>query len=131
MKTHVVVSGQYGTVRLSDEAKHAYDELKARTDQTGMKQTTLIGRYFGRFAELGPTRLDNPKMFKAQGKFRDGTGKKVQVFEFKAYQWRVYGVLKDVGGTRCFVGMCVDPDKKKDKADRSILERCARMSSDL
>ena len=128
---NLINSGGYGAIWLSDEAKADYDELLARSDKTGIREATTIARYFERFADLGPEGVDNPKMFKPVGRFKDGAGKLVQVFEFKAYQWRVYGVRRDYAGSRCFLGFCTDASKKQNKADRALLERCARMSSEI
>jgi hypothetical protein len=38
----------------------------------------------------------------------------------------MYGAVLTVEGEKCFVGVRVDPDKKKDRADRSLLEAAAR-----
>lgn len=132
-KLHVnlIVRGRYGCVWLSDEAKHEYDVLCARADDTGIREARTINRYFERFAAMGPEGLDNPKMMKPADRFKDGTGKQVQVFAMKAYEWRVYGVRRHHNGEPSFVGLCVDPDKKRDKADRALMEKCARLSSGL
>lgn len=123
---HLIVQGPYGSVWLLEAANREFEKLTARTDQNGRQAAKTIRRYFDRFAEHGPSRLDSAKMFKPLGKFPDGTGSKVQLFEFKAFQWRLYGVLRDFRGGRAFVGVEVDPDKKKDKADQALLQRCAK-----
>ncbi|MEP0324565.1 hypothetical protein [Bauldia litoralis] len=130
LKTHIVAKGRYGVVRLSDEAKAAYDALRKSVDETRMREAVTIRRYFDRFAEHGPRSLDM-KMFKALGKLKDGTGGRVQLFEFKAYQWRVYGVMRHVDNIACFVGLGVDANKKKDKADPALMSRCAKLSSEI
>jgi hypothetical protein len=122
--------GAYGVVRLSQEAKDAFDALCGQADQTSMREAATIKRFFQRFTTHGPHGFDG-KQFKSEGRFKDGTGKQVRVFAMKAYQWRLYGVLKHHDGKPAFFGLCVDPSKKKNKADRAILERCARLSSDL
>jgi hypothetical protein len=122
--------GTHGSVRLSEEAKAEFDALCAQPDETSMREAATIKRYFERFTSHGPQGFDH-KMFKSEGRFKDGTGKPVQVFAMKAYQWRLYGVLRHHDGRPAFFGLCVDPSKKKDKANKALLERCARLSSML
>lgn len=124
-----VARGHYGSVWLSESACEELQKLNARTDKLGIQEAKTIERHFRRFAELGPSRLDNNKMFKSLGKHKDGTGGRVHLFEFKAFQWRLYGVLRNFRGGRAFLGIEVDPDKKKDKADQALLARCAKASS--
>lgn len=131
LSTHLITRGRYGCVWLSDEAKREYETLCARSDELGLRESTTIKRYFRRFADLGPSGLDIPSQFKPQGRVKVGTGKRVQVFAMKATQWRVYGVHRNHRGAPAFVGLCVDPDKKKDKADPALLAKCGRMSSML
>jgi hypothetical protein len=132
LETYLIgTPGAYGVVRLSAEALREYEALCARTDETGMREAATIRRYFERFAAKGPAGLDDSRMMKPLGRFKDGTGKKIQVFEIKAYQWRIYGICRHFNGVPAFIGLCVDPSKKATRGDRSLMERCARLSSGL
>lgn len=55
----------------------------------------------------------------------------MQVFAFKAWQWRLYGGLTTINKVRYFVGVVVDPSKKKDKADQAILKKAAKLLGEL
>jgi hypothetical protein len=131
LRTYLITRGAYGCVWLSDEAKEEYDALCARNDETSIREATTIRRYFERFAALGPAGLDNPKMMKPEGRRPNGTGRQVQVFAIKAYQWRLYGVRCHHRGEPSFVGLCVDPSKKQNKANPKLIDKCARLSSKL
>lgn len=110
--------------------KRAYDILQGRTDTQGVQQARSMERYLKRFAEHGPDSLDQ-KMMKALGRKKDGEGKPVQVFEFKAYQWRLYGVIKNYKGERAFIGLGFDDAKKKNKANPAKIESAAKRSSSI
>ncbi|WP_414831676.1 hypothetical protein [Afifella sp. YEN Y35] len=129
--THVVKRGAYGDVWLSEDAKRDYDILIRRRDEQGARQAATIKRYFERFADGGPDYLDNSQMLKRQGRVKDGAGKQVTVFAFKAYQWRLYGVLQHYRGRPSFVGLCVDSQKKQNKADAKILSKCGILAGKL
>jgi hypothetical protein len=60
-KTHLVKKGQYGAVRLSDEAKAEFDALCTRSDETGIREAVTVKRYFERFAEKGAARPRQPQ----------------------------------------------------------------------
>lgn len=122
--------GRYGCVYLSEEAKNEYDELCKRNDETSIREATNIKRYFENFSKTGPQGL-HQKQMKSLGRFKDGQGKKVSVFEFKAYQWRLYGVCRHHYGRPAFIGLCVDAAKKKNKGDRKLMDRCAQLSVNL
>lgn len=54
-------------------------------------------------------------------------GKKVSVWAFKPDGWRLYGAVLIVGNKKCFVGVDVDPAKKKQKVDQARLKSVALM----
>ncbi|MCP1199849.1 hypothetical protein [Notoacmeibacter sp. MSK16QG-6] len=123
-----VASGQYASVILLGEAATEWRQLVERAtsnaDTTSVREERALRRYFNRYAELGRTSLDE-KMFKPQTRISTSSGAKVQVYEFKAYQFRIYGCETARAGHRCFVGTSCDPKKKKDKADPRRLKRAA------
>lgn len=64
------------------------------------------------------------EQFKPQGSFKSGQHK-IQIWEFKAFAFRIYGATVPVGDKPCFVGVRVAPDKKQDKADPKLLQAAA------
>lgn len=119
----LVGTGDHGDVWLFGEAKKEYEALKERTDQTSITECRRIARYFERFAGHGTDGLDD-KMFKPQGRRKSG-GTQVMIHEFKSYQFRIYGVVGQRDGKRCYYGTACDPSKKKDKADSQKLQKAA------
>jgi len=75
-------------------------------------------------------RLSDEK-FKKEDDFSDGHHGTVAISAFKARQWRLYGAILTVNGKRCFVGVRVDADKKRDNADQDIMKRAAKDVGDL
>jgi hypothetical protein len=70
-----------------------------------------------------------PEQFRAEGRSplgRPGAGD-VQVFVFKAFQCRIYGVTVQMNGVHTFVGMEM-AIKKTDRADEALLRRVAQNS---
>ncbi|WP_157949009.1 hypothetical protein [Neorhizobium huautlense] len=120
----MVAAGDYARVLLFGEARKEYEALLDRNDRNSIQAKRTLQRYFERFAEKGPQSLDN-EMFKKQGRENVG-GTDVMVFGFKAYQFRIYGVVESYGGRRCFVGTSCDPAKKQNKADAKKLEKAAK-----
>lgn len=98
-----------------------------RTKQVSVSPVT-IKRYFERFAEKGPAGFGD-RMFKPQGRFPAADGGKVLVHAFKAYQFRIYGVVRDFRGRRSFVGTTCDPKKKQNKANPKKLKQAAVCST--
>ena len=120
----VVATGDYARVLLFGEARKEYEALLDRTDRNSVQAKRTLQRYFARFADKGPTSLDN-EMFKKQGREHVG-GTEIMVFGFKAYQFRIYGVVEAYKERRCFVGTACDPAKKQNKADAKKLEKAAK-----
>lgn len=81
------------------------------------------------FAENGHRNMPDNR-FKAE-KARSVGGKKVQVWAFKSYQLRVYGLMGSVHGKQAFFAVEVDPKKKRDKADPNALVRAAEKGIDF
>lgn len=119
----VKARGAYADVHLFGEAMEEFEALGPKTDEKSVQKHRHISRYFERFAELGPTSL-NDKMFKKQQRI-NSRGTDVLIHEFKAHQFRIYGVVCEFNGKRCFLGFSCDPDKKKDKADPKKLQKAA------
>jgi hypothetical protein len=93
-----------------------------------VKRKTRLVRYFAEFVNNMDyyNRLGQDK-FKKEGNFPSGhPGGDVALWEFKAFQWRLYGGIAEVEGRRCFVGVAVDPDKKRDRANQQLLTIAAR-----
>lgn len=126
----LVCSGPAAEVRLSPIAMREFEKICAGTDKRSIQQKQHLLRYFGRFCEHEPHGLPDEK-FKKQDNLADGLGGQVAIWEFKTWQWRLYGAILTVGGKKCFIGVKVDPDKKTDRADRALLEAAAREISKL
>lgn len=114
-----VASGEHANVWLVGEAKSEYAALLARNDANSRKAAIQLPRYFGRYAN--GQRLSD-QQFKPQGQKRSGQHT-MQVWEFKGFQYRIYGVVVNVAGKRTFIGTEPDPKKKDNKADASIVQR--------
>lgn len=128
----VVIEGPEGVVRLSPSVMDRYLKAIEGTDEISVRRKTHLGRYFKTFCEQKEfTKFLGEEKFKKQGSFRTSKGVTVAVWEFKAWQWRVYGGIFSVVGKRTFVGVEVDADKKKDKADRAKLLSAAEILAGL
>ena len=112
-------SGGHADVWLVGEAKSEYVALLARKDTNSRKAAIQLPRYFDRYAN--GQRLSEDQ-FKPQGQKKSGHHT-MQVWEFKGFQYRIYGVVVDVAGKRTFIGTEPDPKKKDNKADASIVQR--------
>jgi len=121
----LVASGSYADVYLVGEALSGFDGLAlSKGDQDAMRASVNLPKYFRRFAETGPSAL-NDKMFKKLMDVKVGNGNSVPVFEFKNYQARIYGVICNYKGRRAFVGTACDLKKKQQKADSAVIARAA------
>lgn len=124
----MVASGAWADVWLFGEALDEYEALLSRTDENSRKAKAQLPRYFERFADN--QRLGD-EMFKSLGRFKTGSGNEVHVHEFKGWQFRIYGVIKQRNGKRAFLGLSCDPSKKKDKADPAKIKKAAEGSEDV
>lgn len=71
--------------------------------------------------------------FNSEGRHPTGGKGSVDVLivAFKAHQHRLYGVVIENDGKKTFVGMELVTDKKKNKADQSLLKRIAKKYGDF
>lgn len=123
-----LADGSFATVVLVGEAKAEYEALLKRKDNLSTKQCTQLKRYFERYASHGGDYLDD-RMFKSQGRVKDGAGNEHLIYEFKAFKYRVYGVVRQHAGKRHFIGIAVNPKKDQQKADPADLLRTAKGAS--
>lgn len=124
----VVCRGSVADLRMTEVVYDEYLQAIDGNDKTSVKRKTRLGRYFAEFVNNMDyhDRLGQDK-FKKEGNFPCGhPGGDVAVWEFKAFRWRLYGGIEEVDGRRCFVGVAVDPDKKRDRANQQLLTIAAR-----
>jgi hypothetical protein len=126
----IVYVGPAGVVRMAPDAYDEYCQAIEGKDELSAKRKAHLERYFKEFCTVKPHRLTDEK-FKKEGNFSDGIGGKSAVWAFKAWKWRLYGVTMTVDGQHCFVGLRVDPAKKKDKADKKLLKNTALDAGEL
>lgn len=121
-------SGSYADVWLFGDALRAFQALATSSgDQDALRASVNLPTYFQRFADKGPNALTE-KMFKKLGNAKDGKGNTIPVFEFKNYQVRVYGVIREYRGKRAFIGTACDPKKQQQKADQAMIRRAAEQA---
>ena len=104
----------HGTVAFTDKDWKKF-EKKANID--GRKQVMATLNLWCRY---GPNNLPEKK-FKFQDHIKRGDNS-VRLEAFKGWQIRIYGVTMDIGGKTIFVVTACDPSKKRDAADRELLE---------
>jgi hypothetical protein len=122
----IVCEGRAACVRLAPNACAKYRQAIDGQDKLSVQRRTHLARYFAEFCEHSDVRSRlNPKQFKREGTFKDGH-REFSIWTFKAPKWRLYGAILQVAGKRCFVGTRVDPDKKQDKADQTLLRLTAK-----
>lgn len=124
------IPGSFGTVWLSSEAYDAYKSICVAKDELSVRRKTALDRYFLEFCQSKLARL-NDKQFKKEETFSTASGKRVAVYAFKVWKWRLYGALLHIEGVKAFVGVRVDADKKQDKADRALMSAAAQFISEL
>lgn len=100
-------------------------ELYAQRADLAIKQQVQLTRFTKTYCENGREYL-TPEQFKREGRFPDGRGTKIDVYVFKPFKWRLYGIIFDLDGKPAFVGLEIDPEKKQDKADQALLKRVAK-----
>lgn len=129
---YIACRGQVSDVLLSPAAEAEYRQVLEGTDEISVKRRVQLDRYFRTFCDMVHffKHLSDQK-FKNEGNFPDGKGGQVAVWTFKSWQWRVYGAILQIEGRRCFVGMLVDPAKKRDKADQKMLKNTAKGVAEL
>lgn len=83
----------------------------------------LIAQYMAE----GPASLPRTKFNGDEGWFPSARAQnKIRLEAFKAWQLRAYGFCRSYNGSTWFFIVAVDPSKKKDKADSSILNAAGR-----
>lgn len=117
------MAGDVRRVLLHDRVAAEYDPLLTAKDHLSVKRRVSLKRYFERFCSAEQHQLQQ-EQYKPQGSFQAGRHK-IQIWEFKAWKFRIYGATVQVGGKPCFVGVRVDPNKKKEKADQKLLQAAA------
>jgi hypothetical protein len=116
----VVISGAHADIRLSERALEAFRELEHATHRSAIAQFRHLERAMQRFCASERPSLPEEK-YKKLGNYSDGRHGTVAVYEFKSFQWRLYGAVLTVSGRKCFVGLRVDAAKKQRRADMSLL----------
>lgn len=125
---HQLASGDYADVWLFGDAWFCFSSLaETKGDQDALRASVNLPAYFRRFAEKGPLALTE-KMFKKLCNSKDGNGNSIPIFEFKNYQVRIYGVVREYRGKRAFIGTACDLKKKQQKADPAMIKRAAEQS---
>ena len=115
-----VASGKYCEIWFSCKTLKEYK-------QAPQKDRVRVNKILDHLSENGPENLHD-KQYKSEGRFSDGTGKKIMVYAVKSYQLRIYGWWHDGPPRRM---MCPEGAiKKTDKADRSQLERVAKKAGE-
>jgi hypothetical protein len=120
----VVCEGTVATIRLSGDVCTAYRTAIEGKDKISMRRKRHLERSFREFCEHHPPRLGHEK-YKKEGDFPDGSHGHVAIWEFKAWQFRIYGASLKVGNKKCFVGVRYDPSKKQDQANQQLLKNAA------
>jgi hypothetical protein len=112
---------------MSPAAAEHYLQVLGGTDEISLKRKVQLARYFREFCEnVHFFRRLSEQKFKNEGNFPDGRGTQVAVWTFKSWQWRLYGAILRMHGKTCFVGVLVDPAKKRDSADQQMLRASAK-----
>jgi hypothetical protein len=124
---YIACRGGVADVRMSPAAEAHYREVLEGKDEISLKRKVQLARYFQEFCDNVHffRRLSDQK-FKNEGNFPDGRGTQVTVWTFKSWQWRLYGAILRTSGKTCFVGVNVDPAKKRDRADQQMLRATAK-----
>jgi hypothetical protein len=126
----VEATGSHGEIRASEELHAEILRLDASKDHDDVRTRKHIRRYFPLFCENRNVLLPREK-YRKLADFPDGLGGTVPLFEFKSYQWRMYGAELHLNGKRTFVGLTFDPKKQQDDADQELLRRTAKRIGQL
>jgi hypothetical protein len=124
---HIICHGSVADVRMTEDVLAEYMQAIDGKDQISLQRGARLRRYFGEFANYDDYhRRMTPEQFKKEGNFSTSIGVIVAIWEFKAHQLRIYGGIAHVAGRRCFVGVAIDPDKKRNRADQQLLATAAK-----
>ena len=119
-----IASGHYGDVWLFGDALSEWKAVCRKKDQESRRAVRRLEAYFSRFATLGMKAFPE-EHFKSVDRVRAQGGTEYLIYEFKSHQFRLYGVVRQYNGKRCFIGLVCDPAKKNNKANPRILKRAA------
>jgi hypothetical protein len=92
-------------------------------------ETRWRGRLDRCFEKFGIPNTTLPaEQFASEGRHPTGgpNSKEVQLYAFKAYQTRLYGVLIGVQRVQTFIGLTLVTNKKQNKADQNLLRRIVK-----
>lgn len=125
-----VATGGYADVWLFGEALSGWKAVCGRRDDNSRRAARRVEAYFVRFATHGMTAFTD-ETFKTVGRVKADGGNEHLLYEFKSYQFRLYGVIREYRGKRSFLGVGCDPAKKNNKADQRILRRAANAADKI
>jgi len=125
-----IATGDHACVWLFGEALREWNAVGRRNDENSRRAATRMRAYFERFAAMG-SRAFPEEHFKTLGRFRAAGGNEYLILEFKAYQFRIYGIERRYRGSRAFLGLACDPAKQDNKADRKIIKRAANAADNI
>ena len=114
-RLRLVEEGTHCSVWITSEAEKALAEYERR-------HVYKVASYMRLFAQSGQRAVNNNQKFKHEGTF-SVENLKIKVCAFKSYQLRVYGGFTPDKSNR-FVCVLVEK-KKKERANKSVLERAA------
>ncbi|MEE8630224.1 MULTISPECIES: hypothetical protein [Methylobacterium] len=117
--------GPAGRILLARKAHDEWLEIAQGRSREDVQRRTKLKKHFEEFVTNGPARLGEDH-FRREGAFADGRGASVAIWVFKVWQWRLYGAILPIRGVQCFVGVKVDPSKKRNKADQDLLKAVAK-----
>lgn len=108
-------------VKLTVEASADFDRVEER-------RRTKLETHFENFGKPGTTLPE--EAFVSEGRFPTGRSdiREVQVFVFKAFQTRLYGVRLHIDNCDTFIGFEMDK-KKRNRADQKLLKRVAKKAA--
>src|ERR1700691_3642319 len=94
----VVCRGSVADLRMTEDVFGAYMQAIGGNDKISVQRKTRLRRYFAEFVDNMDyqARLGHDK-FKKEGNFATGhPGVEVAIWEFKAFQWRLYGGMTEI-----------------------------------
>lgn len=129
-KRERMASDVYADVWLFDDALREWKTVNAKRDKDSRRTAKRLATYFPRFAEKGPQGFSD-EMFKTVGRIKATGGTEPLICEFKSYQFRLYGIIREFRGKRSFIGLVCDSAKKNNKANPNILKRAANAAANI
>lgn len=101
------------------------DFLNSYREPNG-KDVRKVLQILRKLGQFGTKMVGGTEFFKHEGKFKTGRkdGSSLAVYAVKSFQLRLYGGFLTIGGRHCFLAIEA-VQKKRNKADRTVLERVA------